>query len=81
MSLTIIEVLEPSPIEFFHNSIIYEFHRFRAGERDDKIIVKIDGGELNDIVTKAKTATYEKYSALELDKPIPRINHLPLANE
>lgn len=63
------EKYEPSPIEFMHDILLDEFHKFRK-QRTDHTTVGIDGLEFNGIVVRAKNATYEKYKALKLDNVI-----------
>ena len=48
---------EPAPIEFLHSRIMELFHEFRCEKRG----VLVTGHELNDIIAKAKTETYQKY--------------------
>ena len=60
---------EPSPIEFMHGRLMDEFHKWRK-QKTENIDVEINGSEFNKIVYAAKCATYEKYKALGLDKPI-----------
>ena len=63
------ELHEPSPIEFMHGRLMDEFHKWRK-QRTDNITIEIDGNEFAKIVVAAKLATYEKYNALGLDKPV-----------
>ena len=60
---------EPSPIEFMHGILLDEFHKMRK-RKTGNIAFEIDGIEFNRLVAKAKNATYEKYKALDLDKPV-----------
>jgi len=60
---------EPSPIEFMHATLQDEFHKWRLS-KTESTTVEINGKEFNDIIVKAKKATYEKYKALGLDKAV-----------
>jgi cobalamin biosynthesis Co2+ chelatase CbiK len=62
---------EPSPIEFMHGRLMDEFHKWRKEQNEPADInVIINGIEFSKIVAAAKLATYEKYKALGLDKPV-----------
>lgn len=63
------EEYEPSPIEYFHYELMEQFHNWRK-DKTKETTVLIDGREFNKIVVEAKKLTYEKYKALELNKPI-----------
>jgi hypothetical protein len=60
---------EPAPIEFLHGKIMSLFHEWRNTKTTETDVV-ISGGDLNAIIAKAKTETYEKYAKLQLKKPI-----------
>jgi hypothetical protein len=45
------------------------FHDWRLTKTKDTT-VEIDGIELSNIIAKAKTETYAKYSRLKLDEPV-----------
>lgn len=60
---------EPSPIEFMHGRLQDEFHKWRK-TKTENTTVEIDGMEFNRIVVEAKTATYEKYKVLGLDRSV-----------
>jgi hypothetical protein len=69
------EEYESSPVEFFHSEILKLFHNFRTRQirlKTDKSTVEITGTTLNDILSRAKRATYRKYPNQELHKPIPK---------
>lgn len=74
------ENLEPAPMEYFHGRLMDFFHEWRKTKTDD-FDVLISGNELNNIVAKAKTQTYEKYKALDLRKPIPKADLLSEGKE
>lgn len=61
------ENYEPSPIEFMHKKLMDEFNKWKKNKNTS---VKIDGNEFNNIVVKAKIATYKKYKVLNLDKAV-----------
>lgn len=54
------ELHEPAPMEFFHGRLLDYFHEWRKTKTED-INVTINGGELNNIIAKAKIETYNKY--------------------
>lgn len=60
---------EPSPIEFLHDQLLKEFHKFRRSKTEG-INVEINGRDLTTMIANAKRTTYEKYKVLELDKAI-----------
>jgi hypothetical protein len=60
---------EPAPIEFLHGRLMDLFHDWRLTKTKDTT-VEIDGIELGNIIAKAKTETYAKYSRLKLDEPV-----------
>lgn len=64
------EGLQPAPIEFFHAKIVALFHEWRKTQTESTSVT-ITGIELNNIVARAKTETYLKYSKQNLGKPIP----------
>lgn len=66
------ENYEVSPIEFFHGELLELFHEFRKNKVGDSIVVELDGEDFNNIVYKIKNKVYEKYSNLNLDKPIEK---------
>lgn len=65
------ENLEPAPMEFFHGRLMDLFHEWRK-TKTDKIEVVINGTELNNIIAKAKTMTYNKYPKQNLQEVIPK---------
>ena len=60
---------EPSPIEFLHDQLLKEFHKFRRSKTEG-INVEINGRDLTTMIANAKKTTYEKYKVLGLDKAI-----------
>lgn len=62
---------EPAPIEYFHGRLMDLFHEWRRS-KTEAITVEINGGELNNIIAKAKTETYAKYPKQNLKNPIPK---------
>ena len=65
------EGFEPAPIEYLHGELMNLFHEFRI-ENSNSITVEIHGGQLTEIIAKAKKRTYEKYQKLNLKKPIKK---------
>ena len=51
---------EPAPLDFFHEELMREFHEYRES-KTESVYVVMTGMDFNDIVVKAKNATYEKY--------------------
>ena len=62
---------DPAPIEFLHGRLLELFHEYRL-RKTESMNVEINGGELNNIIARAKTLTYEKYEHLNLRQPIPK---------
>ncbi len=67
---------EPAPIEFLHGRLMDLFHDWRRSKTEDTS-VEINGIELNNIIAKAKTETYEKYAKLDLKRAILKTDLLP----
>jgi hypothetical protein len=68
-----------APLEFFHGKLMDLFHDFRKSKTHDdsinswadkNVTILIDGGELNNLIAKAKNETYKKYHRLVNDKPV-----------
>lgn len=64
---------EPAPIEFMHGRMLEMFHELRIsrvgeGHRN----VKINGGDFNMIIARAKTETYAKYPNQVNSNPIKK---------
>lgn len=53
---------EPAPLEYFHSKLLDAFHELRKKQGDNPgITLTLDGSGFNNIVAKAKVATYAKY--------------------
>ena len=65
--------LEPAPIEFMHGILLECFHEYRQlhGNRN-RNWVEMSVADFNNIIAKAKMATYEKYHKLDLENAIPK---------
>jgi len=71
------ENLEPAPIEFLHSQLLKFFHEAREEKNknhgfSDEWELTLTGNEFNNIVARAKVATYKKYEGLGIDKPIEK---------
>jgi len=64
---------EPAPMEFFHGHLMELFHEWRKQQpsnNEKNSVVEIDGGQLNNLIAKAKIKTYDKYPKQNLREAI-----------
>lgn len=53
---------EPAPLEYFHGQLFDAFHALRLSKGDNaEKTLTLNGIEFNNLIAKAKMATYAKY--------------------
>lgn len=60
---------KPKALEFMHGRLLEEFHNWRTS-KGTNVHIMISGTMLNDLIAKAKLATYEHYPELKQEEQV-----------